>query len=144
MNIIYVLVIIIALISAQWIESESPLLRGDSSFAIGAYNDTIFTIGGLVYDTQVSAWSIYNQQWTDLGEYELPDHVRGSGQFWTQQLELLYVMEHDSKTTTTFGVFNMKTKEYTTNALNLAWHPVLKIYLSLVEHMVILLRKCKP
>eukprot|EP01083_Nonionella_stella_P179004 634153_1 len=105
----------------QWIVSDEPLPRLSDEMAIGEYNGTIFVFGGWDYSRQLVEYAISTQTLTDRGKLFLPKRARGGdGQFWTQQDDIVYLIQHPSPNT--FHIFDLNTIKYTSNWNNITFN----------------------
>eukprot|EP01083_Nonionella_stella_P086947 241725_1 len=106
-------------LACNWTQGNSVLPTTDYGFAVGSYNDSIFILGGFRDDFgvkytsgyhHVTEYMIHSDSFHDMGPNLLNTSLKGYSQFWTQQQESLYIIEWN---TSTFGVFNMRNKTYT-------------------------------
>eukprot|EP01084_Bolivina_argentea_P232893 392402_1 len=86
----------VIILDANWISGGSTLYPS-YNFAVGSYGDAIFLIGGLSFTNfvqrHVVQYEINGDQFTHVKSLlEEDEDIFGSGQFWTQQNEILYTI----------------------------------------------------
>eukprot|EP01083_Nonionella_stella_P190188 704471_1 len=107
--------------SGTWTTETSPSLRlprAERQMAIGAWNGSIFILGGSGYHRALVEWDIADNQMIDHGTTYLPNMTLISSkpaQFWSQQEEILYMISNELNS---FSVFNLRDKEYILNYKN--------------------------
>eukprot|EP01083_Nonionella_stella_P010725 30521_1 len=92
--------------------ATSTLPSGDNAFAVGAYNGTIFLLGG-DYDPRQTEYHIDTDTFTSL---PLSNNLTGNAQFCSQLEETMYMIKRQG---TKLSTFNMITKEYTKGWIDL-------------------------
>eukprot|EP01083_Nonionella_stella_P105541 303588_1 len=107
----------VIILDANWISGGSTLYPS-YNFAVGSYGDAIFLIGGLSFTNfvqrHVVQYEINGDKFTHVKSLlEEDEDIFGSGQFWTQQNEILYTIRPtiSDSGTSTFVIFNMNTKQ---------------------------------
>eukprot|EP01084_Bolivina_argentea_P253855 426577_1 len=95
-----------------WTTATSTLPRADARAAIGHYNQSIFILGGTNYRFQLTEYNIVNDKFIDYGTSVLGDHTYGSGQFYTQINNILYIINVGGASLSTFDT---TTKIFTPN-----------------------------
>eukprot|EP01083_Nonionella_stella_P046878 125532_1 len=101
--------------------SPQPLPQAVDELATGAYNGTIFIIGGYGWrgsDQQLTTYEIATDTLTDFGSV-LPGSISGGyGQFWTQVDHIIYMIKLNIIYT-----YNLITNEYTNNWKSITLNP---------------------
>eukprot|EP01083_Nonionella_stella_P315287 1138506_1 len=71
-------------ITAEWtLLNTLPL--SDDEIAAGAYNGTIFLLGGFSHQQQTTEYSVSTGTFSNPDETALSQTILGGGQYWTQQ-----------------------------------------------------------
>ena len=104
-----------AISKAQWISSRG-MPRSDTSIAVGYHNSSIFILGGMKHQHQLTEFHLNTETFTDLGSSALPTAVWGYGQYYTQMEEVLYMIEPQGRWINTF---NLKTQKFTENSISI-------------------------
>eukprot|EP01083_Nonionella_stella_P236914 831616_1 len=98
-----------------WIIGDSSLPRADDSMAVGAYNGTIFIIGGNNERNALVELNIATHSVTDHGKHALIEsETDGAAQYWSQQGPIVYII-HEEGSICFFNIYDMRTRQYTTN-----------------------------
>eukprot|EP01083_Nonionella_stella_P120024 359269_1 len=99
--------------TAQWIISSSTLPTIDDGYSVGVYDNSIFLLGGHNNSKQLTEYEIANDTFTNHGtQTSWSSPVAGYAQYWTQEQEILYLKEWNSKN---ICIFNMRTKTFTSS-----------------------------
>eukprot|EP01083_Nonionella_stella_P217551 781017_1 len=78
--------------------------------AVGAYNDTIYLIGGKIQSRRATAFNWKTDTFSSIVPNPLIEtQVFGYGQFWTQQQHLLYLIALNDQ----IGMYNLATNVFT-------------------------------
>eukprot|EP01083_Nonionella_stella_P245618 853525_1 len=96
-----------------WSPSSSTLPFADNSMAVGAYNDTIFLLGGANNQNQMTEYHISTDTFTNKGPI-LEESMYAYGQIWSQIDETMYIIDTTGEHLSTF---DMAHKQYTKQ-----WH----------------------
>eukprot|EP01083_Nonionella_stella_P214260 772125_1 len=116
---IWIYLIYIEISKTQWISGTPLLPRDDVEMAAGAYNGTITLIGGSDYPYQLLHYDTNAQSLTDVGDTALQEaQSGGEAHFWTQQGDIVYMIDtvpHTDTRPSTFNIFNLSNNQYTTN-----------------------------
>eukprot|EP01083_Nonionella_stella_P115221 341369_1 len=118
----FVSVLLIRSSQTAWTIGDNPLPRADDEHAVGAYDGTIFILGGYQERHTLVELDIATQSVTDHGKRAIMDaEIDGAAQYWSQQGPIIYFIYDD-----VFNIFDMRTSEFTTN-----WKGI--TFLALVE-----------
>eukprot|EP01083_Nonionella_stella_P167882 565327_1 len=110
--------IFIRISDATWTLGDTTLLWTDTQFAVGAYNDSVFIVGGAANKYQVTEYLISPNQFIDIGLW-LPSDIYGKSQFWTYKDDILYMMV--PYPSTSISILNMKSKQFSTNWMDVTF-----------------------
>eukprot|EP01083_Nonionella_stella_P208654 757018_1 len=120
---LFIVCIVVPVLDAVWELGSGTLPRADWDIAVGAYNDSIFIIGGESESHQATEYQISTNTFIDLGSNRITDAISGEGQFWVHKGEILYML-HEPKAPTSpslLGVFNMTSKHYISHWMNVTF-----------------------
>eukprot|EP01083_Nonionella_stella_P115218 341361_1 len=113
----FVSVLLIRSSQTAWTIGDNPLPRADDEHAVGAYDGTIFILGGYQERHTLVELDIATQSVTDHGKRAIMDaEIDGAAQYWSQQGPIVYIAhEDDASSICVFNIFDMRTREYITN-----------------------------
>eukprot|EP01084_Bolivina_argentea_P100765 180801_1 len=107
----------------SWVLSSQPLLpRQIFGSAIGHYNETIFILGGFYDKQQLITYDISLNEFNDSGITSLSHEIYGAGQFYTQNNNIIYMIDNSpypSGIGNKFSIFNVETQQFTYNWNNI-------------------------
>eukprot|EP01084_Bolivina_argentea_P204029 348386_1 len=97
----------------QWIQSNIRLPRHNSFMAAGYYNKSIYLLGGLT-SYQMIEYDVQQNIFVDNGVSALNDKTYGSGQYYNQIGNLLYIIDstNTENINKTLTVFNLESKTF--------------------------------
>eukprot|EP01083_Nonionella_stella_P115216 341356_1 len=111
----FVSVLLIRSSQTAWTIGDNPLPRADDEHAVGAYDGTIFILGGYQERHTLVELDIATQSVTDHGKRAIMDaEIDGAAQYWSQQGPLVYII-HEEGSICFFNIYDMRTRQYTTN-----------------------------
>eukprot|EP01084_Bolivina_argentea_P098041 176234_1 len=92
-----------------FVTSNVTLPRADSQMAVGYWNHSIFLLGGISAAFQMVKYDMINNSMTDYGANYLPGAPSGSGQYYTQKGEFLFIIDNAGSR---ISRYNLKTDDY--------------------------------
>eukprot|EP01084_Bolivina_argentea_P253665 426210_1 len=103
-----------------WNTSTVLLLRGDNQMAVGYINNSIFLIGGALYDFQVTEYNITSNEMIDHGTGAISSAMYGLGQYYTQIGNIVFMIDPEYNGVS-FSTYNLFTNdfEYYWNSVNI-------------------------
>eukprot|EP01083_Nonionella_stella_P303461 1050642_1 len=122
--VVIVFIVYVQIAKALWHTSQTLLPNGGNDFgmAIGAYNDTIFLLGG--YDNarqkQLTQYKVSTQTLTAFGLNTFERNLYGSVQYWTQQDHILYMV--DPSTRNSLNTYDMIDKQLTVHWMGITFN----------------------
>eukprot|EP01084_Bolivina_argentea_P297116 511802_1 len=102
--------------TGTWQSGTSVLPRADSFMAIGHWNGSIFLLGGTNERNALVEYNIISDQMIDYGNNSLPTRIFGYNTFYTQQNELLFMIDPFDNV---LNVMDLSSKMFISN-----WHSV--------------------
>eukprot|EP01083_Nonionella_stella_P150323 478744_1 len=97
--------------AGTWVIGTTELPRAEDSCAVGAYDGTIFILGGYYERHALVELDIATHAITDHGKRAIMDaEIDGAAQYWTQQGSIVYLIYNN-----VFNIFDMSTSTFTAN-----------------------------
>eukprot|EP01083_Nonionella_stella_P318526 1164812_1 len=87
------------------------------AMAVGSFNHTIFLLGGNPSPRQMTKYQTKSKNFVYGGDNALPINTSAMGQGWTQQGNILYLVDIDFPIN--LAMYHMNTQQFTTNWTNL-------------------------
>eukprot|EP01083_Nonionella_stella_P141106 434141_1 len=116
----FYLIICIHIVKAVWITPSDPLMPyADDEMAIGAYNDTIWLIGGYKQRKQTTQFKVVTQTFTNFEANALSSSIRGHSQYWSQQNHIIYLI--DPITGNSFCIYDLMNNQFTSNWMDITF-----------------------
>eukprot|EP01084_Bolivina_argentea_P186608 321616_1 len=93
----------------EWKISDVIMPLYNTEMAVGSYGNSIYLLGGK-HPQQVTRYDIVTNEMFEIGEYKLPSHVFGSGQFYSIFNNIMYIVDG---TDNTLSTYNLRTESFT-------------------------------
>eukprot|EP01084_Bolivina_argentea_P098039 176227_1 len=94
---------------SSFVTSNVTLPRASSQMVVGYWNHSVFLLGGASTAFQMVKYDMINNSMTDYGANYLPGAPSGSGQYYTQKGEFLFIIDSGGSR---ISRYNMKTDHY--------------------------------
>eukprot|EP01083_Nonionella_stella_P318527 1164815_1 len=107
----------LTIVIAPWVYPNSRLPRPTMAMAVGSLNHTIFLLGGNPSPRQMTKYHTESDSFVYAGGNALPINTSAMGQGWTQQGNILYLVDIDFPIN--LAMYHMNTQQFTTNWTNL-------------------------
>eukprot|EP01083_Nonionella_stella_P182025 653760_1 len=103
----------LTIVIAPWVYPNSRLPRPTMAMAVGSLNHTIFLLGGNPSPRQMTKYHTESDSFVYAGGNALPINTSAMGQGWTQQGNILYLVDYDASFK--LVMYHLDTQQFTTN-----------------------------